>query len=104
MSNVNEELICIEDVVVEFNEKVEKYLEQSANRVSAEVLGLDRRCGRLYVNHEYVITSVGNDRVLQYYGGFEYIDADCRQVIGDYVFYSGDERVTECIDAWQENS
>ena len=38
--------------------------------------------------------------VLDYYGGFEYVDADFVLVAGDYVFYYGeeDQRVGHVLD------
>lgn len=52
-----------------------------------EAIGLDRRCGRVYVGKDYIAVAKCNDRNLQYYGGFEYAQ-DHRSEIGDYVFYS----------------
>jgi len=68
-------------------------------KVSAKAVGLDERCGMVYVADDAIICYQGNDRQLQYYGGFEYVDTDYRMAAGDFVFYfSDDERVSNCLD------
>jgi len=71
-------------------------------QVSADRLGLDIRAGgRLWVSKDCIVVRKGNDRSLQYYGGFEYVDKDCRVELGDYVVYtSDDDRVRDHIEAW----
>jgi hypothetical protein len=79
-------------------EMAEKVIRQ-ADRVPARELGLDSRCGTLYVTDEFVATDLHNQRMLEYYGGFEYVPRDLVNVVGDYVFYvQGDDRVDEVID------
>ena len=56
--------------------------------VPANRLGLDPRCGKLFVSPDCIGVYKGNDRTLQYYGGFEYVDLDYRHEMGEYVFYS----------------
>ena len=63
----------------------------SMQMVPAEQLGLDNRCGKLFVSPDCIGVYKGNDRSLQYYGGFEYVDKDYRYEFGDYVFYSAEE-------------
>lgn len=74
-------------------------LLKEATLEDSTMLGLDERCGKLYVGDDFLAVSVGADRWLQYYGGFEYIEKEYRQQIGDYVFYSVDaDRVAEAFD------
>jgi hypothetical protein len=41
--------------------------------------------------------------VLQYYGGFEYVDASARTECGDYVIYTNDDsRVADCLEYYYE--
>lgn len=70
-------------------------------------LGLDERAtyGGLHVdvqNEEFIACKASDDRVLQYYGGFEYIDKEYRKELGGYVFYltepDGDGRVNGCFE------
>jgi hypothetical protein len=70
-------------------------------KVPAEQLGLDNRCGKLFVSPDCIGVYKSNDRSLQYYGGFEYVDIDYRYEFGDYVFYgSEDNRVRDCLDCY----
>jgi hypothetical protein len=90
------------DMIDSINEVVERNVRENFERTSADKLGLDIRAGyTVYVNKDFVVTQ--NRRTLDYYGGFEYIDAECITTFGDYTFYSGDcERVRECIEAFYE--
>ena len=73
--------------------------------VPADVLGLDRRAGyRLWIDDDAIIVDKHNDRDLQYYGGFEYVDKDTRTECGYYVIYSSnDDRVRDCIEQFEES-
>ena len=88
-------------------ELVNKYIEESeAVCVNADQVGLDFRCGMVYVSvaDDYVAVS-GNGRSLNYYGGFEYIDSEYITRLGHMTFYSGEvERVQECIEYYMENT
>ena len=57
-------------------------------KVPADKLGLDNRSGSLFVSPDCIAVYKANDRALQYYGGFEYVDSEYRHEMGDYVFYS----------------
>lgn len=88
------------DFVDEINEKVRRYVSK-LTEVKAEELGLDRRAGwTLWVDEDHTCIVIPKDRdgSLQYYGGFEYIDKEYRNEMGDYVFYSRDtDRVESCF-------
>jgi hypothetical protein len=63
-------------------------------KVPAVKLGLDNRCGSLFIDPDCIAVYKANDRSLQYYGGFEYVDTQYRHEMGDFVFYSAeDDRV-----------
>ena len=90
------------NLISEANATMEEWLMEHATVTSAEAIGLDQRAGyRLWATTEAVIVKASNDRSLQHFGGFEYVDAEYRKQIGDYVIYSQDEdeecRVDECI-------
>lgn len=92
------------DVVEAAEQQVREWLEENAERVSAGVLGLDERCGMVWVCDEAIVCdSYGNGR-LQYYGGFEYVDKAQVKTVGGYVIYEAgdddDDRVRECIVCW----
>ena len=70
-------------------------------KVNPEQLGLDNRCGSLFVTPDCIGTYKERDRALQYYGGFEYVDSEFRHEMGDYVFYSGhDNRVRDHLEQY----
>ena len=82
-------------------ELVNKYIEDSeAVCVGARDVGLDYRCGMVYVSvaDDFVAVS-GSGSSINYYGGFEYIDSDYITTIGHMTFYSGEHsRVQDCIE------
>lgn len=86
----------LQDFIFSLNEQAEKFLA-NADRVEPEKIGLESRCGMVWVGEDFIATKSNTN--LRYYGGFEYCDQTCVTHIGDYVFYSSeDERVNEHID------
>lgn len=93
----------IDDIICEFNVRMKEYIEHNMTKVSARDIGLDSRCGCVYINDECIIVN-GSTHPIDYYGGFEYIDSDYRyrEVVGDYtIYFAGTERVDACIDYWK---
>jgi hypothetical protein len=87
----------------DIGQKTEQFV-QSQNQVTAKDLGLDERAGnRFYTDGEDgIIVDREADRILQYFGGFEYVDKYYREEIGNYVFYlTGDNRVDECLENYR---
>jgi hypothetical protein len=93
------EFTSVHSMIDEVNDAVESFVRENFERVSADKLGLDIRAGyRLYVNEDCIAASGGDTRTLNYYGGFEYVDSEYVQTVGDYTFYmADDERVREHI-------
>ena len=54
--------------------------------VPARKLGLDARCGSLYVGPDFVAST--RHSTLEYYGGFEYIDPEYTVTLGQVRLYS----------------
>lgn len=81
------------------NESI-RFRTAEMNHVKPEALGLDRRCAhRVWVSDECIIVNAKDDRTMQYYGGFEYVEQEYRVAIGDYVIYLADDgRVQRCIE------
>jgi hypothetical protein len=81
-------------------EVVERNVRDNFEMVSADKLGLDIRAGyKMFVNEDAIAVAKHNDRTLQYYGGFEYVDSEYRVEMGDFVFYMcDDERVRGHIE------
>jgi len=72
--------------------------------VPANRLGLDPRCGKVFVSPDCIAIHKANDRAVQYYGGFEYVDKEFRHEMGDYVFYSHeDDRIQGHLEDYLNN-
>jgi hypothetical protein len=92
----------------ELQEKIEQVVDQyfedaSAQRVSAEDVGLDARAGYLFISTEEGWIASRNTRSLEYYGGFEYIGTDYRVTVGEITFYSEDHsRVADALEHYSQ--
>ena len=88
------------ELIDEVTELTENYVV-NMGKANAKQLGLDNRCGKLFVTPDCIGVYKGNDRTLQYYGGFEYVDKEFRHEMGDYVFYSAeDNRVRDHLEQY----
>lgn len=95
--------MSIYDLVDTIAERMERYINKHTTHIPATAAGLDNRCGYIYIDEDCIVVSKSNDRMLQYYGGFEYVDKEYRQEIGDYVVYlNDDERVLGHIERYYE--
>jgi hypothetical protein len=67
-------------------------------------IGLDMRCGRVYIDLAEEVIAVNGSRSIDYYGGFEYIkEGEGRITMGDYTFFTTESsRVQECFDRLAE--
>lgn len=91
------------DVLDRINEIVERHINKEFEQIycGRENVGLDSRCGVIYISEEAIAVDKHNDRTLQYYGGFEYVNKEYRAEVGDYVFYTADDdRVRDHIDRY----
>ena len=61
-----------------------------------EELGLDFRCGIIYVSVDGDFVAACNPRSIEYYGGWEYIDSEFKLDAGNYRFY---DREADRVDA-----
>lgn len=85
------------DLIEENNDRMNEII-RDLDEVSAKKIGLDYRAGHVYVSHEGIIVDNYSRRVLDYYGGFEYVNKEHVHVLGGYTFYSrDDERVEEAV-------
>ena len=82
------------------NDLIQEFIEDSdAVCVSADKVGLDRRCGMVYVSIDEDFIAVSGTSSINYYGGFEYIDSEYITGLGHMTFYSGEaSRVRDCIE------
>ena len=98
------EFNSMQDLADEVQDLVERQV-QGMRWVSASELGLDNRCGRAYVDENMDCIVVDSDRArsYNYYGGFEYIDAEDIRTLGDYVIYMDtSDRVRDALEALME--
>jgi len=89
------------------NELIQQFIEESdAVCVRADKVGLDYRCGSVYVSIDEDFIAVShNTNSIEYYGGFEYIDSEYITRLGHMTFYSGEtSRVQDCIEYYIENT
>jgi hypothetical protein len=95
------------DMIDSVNEVVERNIRSKFDQVPASDVGLDNRCGRVLVDivDEVIAVPNHNIRMLDYYGGFEYIkEGEGRTTIGDYTFFTSDnERVNNCFEALRDS-
>jgi ABC-type proline/glycine betaine transport system substrate-binding protein len=94
------------DVIETAEAQIAQWLEQHAQLVSADVLGLDTRCGQLWVCDEAIVCNTDSRQRLDYYGGFEYVHKEQVKAMGRYTIYEAgyedSDRVRECIERWEE--
>jgi hypothetical protein len=91
------------DMIDAVNEVVERNIRNNFKQLSADQVGLDIRCGRVYVDEADQVIAVANYnvRTIDYYGGFEYIkEGEGRVTVGDYTFFTTEsDRVADCFEA-----
>ena len=89
------------DMLDAISEVVHRHV-QGMRKEPASRLGLDERCGMLWVDEDTIVSYTGSR--LDYYGGFEYIkEGEGRMVCGDYTFFTTESsRVQECFDYLNE--
>jgi len=87
-------------LIDEVTELTDNYVG-TMEKVPAVKLGLDNRSGSLFISPDCIAVYKGNDRALQYYGGFEYVDKEFRHEMGDFVFYSSeDDRIQGHLETY----
>jgi len=95
------------DMIDSVNEVEERNIRSKFNQVPASDVGLDNRCGRVLIDvvDEVIAVPNHNIRMLDYYGGFEYIkEGEGRITVGDYTFFTSDnERVNDCFNALRDS-
>jgi hypothetical protein len=97
-------MMGIHTFIDDINDQARRIVKDMAY-VPANELGLDSRAvHRLFVNEDCIVVSKDDDRTLQYYGGFEYVDKNYRIEMCDYVIYlADDDRVREHIETYIEH-
>lgn len=98
----------LDDLVEEVNELVKSFLENGTENIRPEAFGLDRRAGHnLFLSADNDCIGVEGQHgrnSLNYYGGFEYVDAEDIKCFGDWTFYSANsQRVRDHIERYLDN-
>lgn len=90
------------DYIDQINNDMAVRVESMKMVADLNSIGLDvRSASRLWVDEDCIIVRLGNDRSLQYYGGFEYVEKSCRYELGNYVVYTAeDDRVRDHIEQY----
>ena len=90
------------DLLDAIGEVVERHV-QGMRKEPASRLGLDDRCGMLYVDEDTIVAYTGSG--LDYYGGFEYIiEGEGRVTLGEFTFYTTDsDRVRDALESLMEH-
>jgi hypothetical protein len=95
--------MSIDNLITEVTDTVENYVYKNMEMIycGRENVGLDMRCGTIFINEECIAVPKYNQGTLEYYGGFEYVDKEYRYTMGEYVFYlAEDNRVREHIERY----
>ena len=82
---------CFEDMAEKLNDVAEEAIANMDD--VSDMVGqiMDSRATyKLWMGHDCLAVRSADDRTFQYYGGAEYIEKECRQQLGNYVFYSID--------------
>jgi hypothetical protein len=97
--------MTIQELIDDIEAQVEAFFND-VDWVSAEEVGLDKRCGRIMIGENFVATD--NARILDYYGGFEYVEQRNKEnvkILGQYKVYfseNEDDRVGRVIQRWKD--
>jgi hypothetical protein len=100
MVNFNE-IKDVQEFLDTINGVTHTFVQNNMNRVPAVQLGLDARCGILYVDKNLASIAIETDSIgsLSYYGGFEYIDKEYVTTTGGYTFFSEEaSRVSDALE------
>ena len=91
------------DMIDCVNEVVERHVRKMERCTPVE-LGLDMRCGPVYIDRNEEVIAVTCSSAIDYYGGFEYIkEGEGRTTCGSYTFFNTESsRVQECFDCLNE--
>ena len=104
LKQVVEQTNDIDSLKTAITDLISEYMEaKEYQEVTPEDIGLDVRAGyQLYLQKdEGIIVQRHSVRMLEYYGGFEYISPESKLELGDFVFYSSESsRVKDCIECY----
>ena len=86
--------------IIETLQTLQDQVESDCELIPAHELGLDPRCGFVYVGEDFVATR--HPRELDYYGGFEYTDPEYTVRLGEWkLYFRGDSRIDD-LPCWDQ--
>ena len=77
--------------------KIQETIITSSKLVPASKCGLDPRCGQLLLGEDFIASSA--PRIIDYYGGFEYVPTWMTHSVGTWKVYSIDDDRVQA--AWE---
>lgn len=101
----------INDAIEQAQDLIKASIVETGREVEPEELGLDERAsygklivvGNAYGDGAIIAQSESDNRVLSYYGGFEYVDKEHITELGTYTIYSSmSGRVQEAMERLEE--
>lgn len=89
----------VEGIIWEIADFTNTFIEERTEKVSSEDLGLDNRIPKLRVGDNFIAVSLNgyDQKQLEYYGGFEYVDEEDIKYMGDYKFYFDSSDRVDCV-------
>jgi len=92
------------DEIYDLVEELREQIVFSTTPVQPQDVGLDPRCGAVLIGDDFLATLM--PRLLDYYGGFEYVKEGV-MAIGEmkvYYAHAGDDRVQRVLDCFNEEN
>ncbi len=79
----------IEGLIWEINDFSDTFIEQNTKKIHSKDLGMDERVGNIYVGDSFIAVPLNghSQKMLEYYGGFEYVDEEDIRYLGNYKIY-----------------
>jgi hypothetical protein len=90
------------DILTFANEHVELLLETNFTKIKPEDCGLDTRTAyKLWIGDDGIVIRKSDSRTANYYGGFEYVNKEDIDSVGDYILYTvNSDRIAGHVDEW----
>lgn len=95
--------MSIDNLIEDVNSRVEEYVNREMDMVYSgrEKVGLDMRCGTIYINEDCIAVAKYNRGTVEYYGGLEYVNKEYVYTLGEYTFYlAEDDRIQGIIECY----
>ena len=78
--------------------KMQEAIAENSKMLPANKFGLNDHCGHLLLGENFIASFA--PRLVDYYGGFEYVNATCVIQVGTWKVYSTDD--DRVMTAWEQ--